>query len=205
MGQLELVTAELATSMLVHAPGGRIVITHPQKQSIEVIAVEAGPSLADLELPFQNGSATRSTPRPVLSTVREHSQRVSVFRSAGQRLVISVLIQVPGVVSLPETAVISIPIEGESVCGDSWAHAEVCGRLLFLIADGLGHGVHAAEASQMATRIFNDSIRESPDEIVRRMHKPMKATHGAAVMIVSLEREKEVARWCGIGNIASTL
>lgn len=205
VSRLEIVTAELASHMLVHGRGGEILLTTPEEHSIEVIAVECVPGALEPGLPSQELPATRSTAGLELDIVRAQSQRVSAYASTRQGRVISALVQPQRLLSLPGTAVISVPIAGESVCGDSWAQGAVCGRSLFMIADGLGHGLHAAEASQLATQIFDSAIKESPEEIVRRMHKPMKATRGAAVMIVSLESENGVARWCGVGNISGSL
>ncbi len=205
LGRLEIITTELATNLLAHAKGGEILITSPRDQSIEVIAADTGPGLLNVELSFQDGFSTGTTPGLGLGAVRRQSQRVSAFASPGKGTVLSALIQPLSVVSLPETAVISVPLRGESVCGDTWSHAEDSGRHLFIIADGLGHGVHAAEASQLATQIFDGATNESPDEIVRRMHNALRATRGAAVMIVSLDRERQLARWCGVGNISGTL
>lgn len=205
LGRLEIVTTELATNMLAHAKGGEIVITTPREQSIEVIAIDTGPGISDLALSFQDGFSSGRTPGLGLGAIRRQSQRVSVFAPPGKGMVISALVQPASVASLPGIAVICVPVRGESVSGDTWAHAGDSGRELFMIADGLGHGEQAAEASQMAERIFQSALGESPDEIVRRMHNGMKATRGAAVMIVSLDREKRVARWCGVGNISSSL
>ncbi len=209
VNRLDIVTAELATNLLMHAQRGEIVLTTPEQHSIEVIAVECSPLPADKPadpgVASQDLALTGSTLWLDLRTLRAQSQRVSAYTSTHQGKVISALVQPPWVERLPRTSVISLPITGESVCGDSWAQGEVSGRVLYMIADGLGHGAHAAEASALAATIFNGAMEESPDEIVRRMHKPMKATRGAAVMVVSLDREAELARWCGVGNISGTL
>ena len=48
-----------------------------------------------------------------------------------------------------------LPKPGEQVCGDAWAAAEEGSRLLFLVADGLGHGPQAAEAARAASTSQN--------------------------------------------------
>ncbi len=205
LSRLEMVTTELGTNMLRHGKGGSIVITSPRTGSVEVIALDRGPGISDLERSLEDGYSTGSTPGLGLGVIRRQSQGTSIFAPANMGAVMSALVQSPKLHDVPDVAVVCVPLQGEDVCGDTWARGEVEDRQLFLIADGLGHGSHAAEASQLAARIFRGALSKSPDEIVRQMHLPMRATRGAAVMIVSLDRGKRLLRWCGVGNISGSL
>jgi hypothetical protein len=94
---------------------------------------------------------------------------------------------------------------GEEVCGDAWAIQADAGRCLLLVADGLGHGPQAAEASQTAVRIFRDNSRLGPSELLQELHRALRSTRGAAVAIAEVDTEAEAVRYAGVGNIAGTI
>ncbi len=50
---------------------------------------------------------------------------------------------------------VSVPKPGEEVCGDSWAASAGSDETTLMVADGLGHGPDAAEASVEAVRLFH--------------------------------------------------
>src|SRR3569832_2914215 len=54
---------------------------------------------------------------------------------------------------------VSIALPGEEICGDAWVASGRPGCLNALVADGLGHGPSAAEASQTAAGL----IASQPD------------------------------------------
>ncbi len=64
-----------------------------------------------------------------------------------------------------EFGAVSLPLDGEEVCGDHWAIKEVGGRTFIMVVDGLGHGLQAAEASREAIRVFQDSPTPEPADI----------------------------------------
>src|SRR5581483_12244838 len=56
---------------------------------------------------------------------------------------------------------VSVPMRGESVCGDAFATAE--GAALYLmVVDGLGHGPGAADCASAAVLAFDEADRGSP-------------------------------------------
>src|SRR5204863_410090 len=46
---------------------------------------------------------------------------------------------------------------------------------------------------------------QSPAEILTKAHAALRATRGAAIAIVEVDRTKEAVRFCGVGNIAGTI
>ena len=69
-------------------------------------------------------------------------------------------------------------MEGESVSGDDFAIRDVEGRTRIVVADGLGHGPGAAEASAEAVRIFSAGDADSLAELLDSMHRSLRATRG---------------------------
>ncbi|MGB7495325.1 MAG: SpoIIE family protein phosphatase [Candidatus Acidiferrum sp.] len=106
--------------------------------------------------------------------------------------------------SLPvDVGVLSVPIKGEEVCGDGWKVRKAGQSVLLMVVDGLGHGVLAAEAAREAERIVGESEHGGLTEILQDCHDGLKKTRGAAMAMVSLQPEKELLRFAGVGNIGS--
>ena len=74
-----------------------------------------------------------------------------------------------------------------------------------MIADGLGHGPLAAQASREAVRVFREQAASGPGEILDRMHQAMRATRGAAVGIAEIRFPNRRLHFAGIGNIATSI
>jgi hypothetical protein len=102
-------------------------------------------------------------------------------------------------------SVISIPISGESVCGDAWSFEFTRGRSLYIVADGLGHGPIASEAAVEAVRVFHDVSRYPPEQILSEIHSALGKTRGAAVSIAEILHERGVVNYAGAGNIVGAI
>lgn len=109
----------------------------------------------------------------------------------------------------PRTADIAgvcVPVEGETACGDAWAAVDVGGRMLVLVADGLGHGPDAAAASMAAVSTFRASAATlSPALVVERLHGALRATRGAAVAVAEFDGARREIRFAGVGNVAGVV
>jgi hypothetical protein len=102
--------------------------------------------------------------------------------------------------------VVSLPKKGEELCGDAWEVAELgTDRTVVLVADGLGHGQHAYEASQKATRLFCDYVHESAARICELIHLGLRGTRGAAIAVADVRHGQAEVRFAGIGNISASV
>ena len=97
---------------------------------------------------------------------------------------------------------ISIPKTGQDVCGDAWSVSNVGGVLTLLVADGLGHGPEAAEASVEAVRLFHRYNGHSVNNLIEYVHGGLRATRGAAVSIARFDAPDKRIVFSGIGNVA---
>jgi negative regulator of sigma-B (phosphoserine phosphatase) len=97
------------------------------------------------------------------------------------------------------------PLPGQSMCGDAcevFAWSRGTGAV---IADGLGHGPLAAEAS----RAFCDSVRENSEEpmaiIFERAHHALLKTRGAVAAVARFDESRGQIEIGGLGNITVLL
>jgi hypothetical protein len=105
-----------------------------------------------------------------------------------------------------EIGIVRVPKHGEVDCGDDWsAVVEGNGRAIVAVADGLGHGTAAAEASHRATAIATERSREQAGMVVAAMHAGLRSTRGAAVAVAELAPGGASVRFAGLGNISASL
>jgi hypothetical protein len=73
------------------------------------------------------------------------------------------------------------------------------------MVDGLGHGVQAATAAEIALITFLKHAERSAGDVVMCVHQALRSTRGAAVAVAELDHRQNSLRFCGIGNIAATV
>jgi len=73
------------------------------------------------------------------------------------------------------------------------------------VADGLGHGPLAAEASQAAGRLFSDQGCEVPTEYLERAHRALGKTRGAAISIARGDCSEQRLVFAGVGNVSGAI
>jgi hypothetical protein len=78
-------------------------------------------------------------------------------------------------------------------------------RVRLFLADGLGHGLLAAEPAARAREVFLDRPRLEPADVVRLMHDALRPTRGAAVGVADIDRGRGIVRFAGVGNVAGLI
>jgi hypothetical protein len=91
------------------------------------------------------------------------------------------------------------------VCGDSWTVSENADVVTLFVADGLGHGQEAAEASVAAVRLFHRFNGHQVATLLEYVHGGLRSTRGAAVSMARFDRATGRVIFGGIGNVAGTL
>jgi serine phosphatase RsbU (regulator of sigma subunit) len=104
-----------------------------------------------------------------------------------------------------DVGAICAPVHGEEQCGDSWVLLKTATGVRAVVADGLGHGPLAAEASRAAIQVARELAGVSPAPFLERAHDALRATRGAAVAVADLDRANGVIRFAGIGNISAAV
>ena len=104
-----------------------------------------------------------------------------------------------------EFGVLSLPLAGEDVCGDSWAIDDAAKGTVVMVVDGLGHGPQAAEAASEAVRAFRLTASLRPAEIISAAHEALRATRGAAIAVARIDAERGKVDYAGIGNTSGVI
>lgn len=217
-GRVALVATELATNLVRHAHQGRLLIAIIEDQGepmVEIVSLDAGPGMANVAINMVDGYSTGGTAGSGLGAVRRLATEFDIFSSPPSGTVVMARVAAKaGTPSALENerhperflvGAIALPAPGELVCGDAWAAVQDGGRAGLVIADGLGHGPFAMEASLAAIEVFKGDALGQPSVVVGRMHAPLRMTRGAAVLMASLDGDGGTMSFSGAGNVEGRL
>lgn len=215
VGRACVVATELATNIVRHATCGELlaqVIQDGTAASVELIAVDQGRGMENVDECLRDGYSTAGTAGNGLGAVSRMSSTFDIFSIADQGCVLLSRISNKPSTCLNaadgsgfEFGAICVAVEGELECGDAWSIAERDDSVAILVADGLGHGGPAARASEAAVRCFQRNPWEAPAATMQSLHGALGGGRGAAAACTLLEFSKSKATYAGVGNIAGHL
>ena len=206
-----IVVTELGTNLVRHAQSGQLVLRSlviGDVAGIEVVSLDRGPGIPNISEALQDGFSTGSTPGNGLGAVRRLSDTFEVYSQtqSGTALLARLLSGSSQPSRTMKLGVVCLPMPGEEACGDAWAvEHDGADRTVVLVADGLGHGVQAAEASRQAVKLFGDNVRHNSARIVEALHAGLRSTRGAAVAVADVRRAEGQVHFCGVGNISASV
>lgn len=158
-GKLNIIVSEAATNLVKHAKRGEIhlrLYPHRDEDGIEVLAFDRGPGVARLDLCMADGFSTAGTAGIGLGAISRLSDEFDIY-SQEDRGTCMVARLFPSAASTAvhkarglKIGCALLAIQGETQCGDDWGIRSVGGKVIILLADGLGHGPQAAQASSEA-------------------------------------------------------
>lgn len=204
-----LIVTEAATNILKYAGHGEIVLKGTDEAgvgSLDVIALDRGPGIANLGAACSDGFSTGGSLGAGLGTIARHSVLFDIYSVAGNGTALLARIgEKPAATRAPFlVGAKSTPKRGQDVSGDAWAVRHAADSLWLTLLDGLGHGPLAADASRRAVDIFMAADPAAmPEEVLRTVHAGIKATRGAVMAIAKIEPAKSVLSFAGVGNIVS--
>lgn len=206
-GRVSIVTSELATNLLKHtASGGNLIIQFTDDQSLEILAINKSPGMQNADQWLVDGYSTSSTLGTGLGAVRRLSTRFDLYseQASGTAIAAQFHKSVNAVAPF-DVGGVNLPKEDEPVCGDAWFCAQDGLRLSVIVADGLGHGLEAAEASTAAIKTFRQTPFTEPAQMLEKLHKALKGTRGAAVSILQIDQSSDQIVFAGLGNVSAVI
>ena len=206
-GELALLATEVSRNVLVHGGGGEVIVTglkHGNRALGRIVALDRGPGIPDVARAMGDGFSTSGTPGNGLGAMKRIASALEIFTGRTGTVVVVEVGKGPEPDGL-QIAGMAVPYPGERVCGDAWACHPSPERFLTMIADGLGHGLAAAEAAQEAIATFHARIQCAPGEILSYMHDALRKTRGAVAGIAEIRPREQRVTFAGIGNVAAVL
>jgi len=211
-GRFAIVVSEAATNLHKHANGGELIISaikHDDVIGLEMFALDTGRGMENVYLSMQDGYSTAGTAGTGLGAMQRQSDEFDIFSVAGKGTVVWARIwsQEVDVEKLSGLSIdgISIPVQGETECGDGWISKSESQGISIMVSDGLGHGPQAAAATREAKRIFMARSNATPTQLLEDIHRGIRGTRGAAIAIALLDEKKGHVDYCGVGNISGVI
>ena len=212
VGRATIVASEAASNLVKHAPGGDMIVRTTwvdQQPVLDILAIDRGTGMSNLAECLQDGYTTAGTAGNGLGAIRRQSSLFDAFSRPGKGTVILSRVAAPGT-RLDQTGPLhvdglAVGKAGEEVCGDNWTFAVNGASTAIMVADGLGHGLTAADAANEAVAAFHRESTFAPVEVLDRVHRALVKTRGAAVAVATIDASRGLVSYGGIGNIAATI
>ncbi|EPJ41478.1 hypothetical protein STAFG_1463 [Streptomyces afghaniensis 772] len=214
-----LVATELATNLVRHADGGYVLINLVERApadgrrlSVQLVALDHGPGIADVAAAMRDGYTTAASLGAGLGTCRRIANDFDLHSLPGRGTVAMARIDHEPPADRyrtpprgPHTGGVNVPLGRAEYSGDAWTRVCAGDRHTLLLADGLGHGPKAAEASGAAVDALRDVADRPPAEMLRHLGRALRRTRGAAVAVAQLDLGSGRLHFAGIGNVGARL
>src|ERR1700722_12650580 len=202
-GEVALLAVEASRNTLVHGGGGQVVLIGIKSSSgplVRILAIDKGAGISNISEAMSDGYSTAGTMGGGLGAMKRIATKLEVFSGHTGTIVLIELGNADPADKL-QIAGVAVPYPGERVCGDGWCSHQTPERTLILVADGLGHGIGAAEAAQEAIATFKQRVNLAPAEILSYVHDSLRKTRGAVAAIAEIRPKENSLVYAGVGNI----
>jgi anti-sigma regulatory factor (Ser/Thr protein kinase) len=213
VGRAGIVATELATNVLRHGGGGEVllqILDDGAAPELEVLAIDAGAGMRDVEACMRDGFSTTGTLGAGLGAVSRLSGTFDIFSRPDQGTVVLARIgrnhdRRPASSGALEYGAVCLAIAGEIECGDTWRIADGGASIAMLVIDGLGHGALAAAAARTAADLFDGRPFASPSETMESFHRGLAGGRGAVAACAQLNVLEARLDYAGVGNISGCI
>lgn len=214
LGRIALIVTELANNLALHTNGGGMLVirnlSHGSDNGVEILSLDSGPGVANFQECLRDGYSTSGTSGTGLGAVKRASQVFAVHSQLGMgTALLSEVWAHPRQAaekSRWDCGAVNVAMEQADISGDSWGedHRQA-DRVRIILADGLGHGELAAQASTRAVETFDKNAHLDLPLLMEVINDALRSTRGAAVSVAELDAVKGVVNYVGIGNVAASL
>ena len=171
---------------------------------IELISIDNGPGMADLNRMLVDGMSTKNSLGHGLGAIKRMSNVFQVFtqKDWGTLMLVRIFREdLPYRKKVNEIRSLVVPKPGEETCGDRFFCNVTGQHIRVFLGDGLGHGEAASEAVSRAIESFNASTENSPCGIIREIHEAVRKTRGLVGTAAIYSFNDKTWHICGVGNI----
>ncbi|MEO6308623.1 MAG: ATP-binding SpoIIE family protein phosphatase [Nitrospiraceae bacterium] len=212
-GVCAVIATEIGTNLVKHAKEGEIflrTLSYGSSAGIEILALDRGPGMGNLNRALQDGHSTAGTSGNGLGAIGRMASEFDIHSMPGRGTALVARIWNSDALHTREsrptvTGVVSRAMPGETVSGDGWLYHSSDRRTVCAIADGLGHGLLAAQASTCAIESLRAHGTASLLEQIDRAHLALRATRGVALGVAEIQHDQRIVTFSGIGNIMAAV
>lgn len=207
VGEIDIIVAEIVTNLVKHAAGGKLLVklvTQEGIPGIELVSIDNGPGMADLNRMLVDGMSTKNSLGQGLGAIKRMSDTFQVFTQKGWGTVMLVRIfreDLPYRKKPNEIRSLVVPKPGEQHCGDGFFCSVTAQHIRLFLGDGLGHGEAASQAVAKAIETFSTCEEQTASGIIRQIHEDVRKTRGLVGTAAIYSFNDKTWHICGVGNI----
>ena len=130
-GKVAVVATEMVRNLVKHGKEGELLVCGLERagaRGVELIAIDKGPGMADVDACMRDGYSTAGTPGNGLGAIRRIADFMDIYSVPKQGTVVlaRVLQKNPtkGERSNFDFGAVNVPVKGETLCGDAWSVTE---------------------------------------------------------------------------------
>lgn len=204
-----IVATEMGQNVLRHGGGGQIIVQPfgpPGGERLLLLGIDHGPGIERLDRMLKDGESSRQSAGTGLGAMLRLADRLDIETGSGGTLVSAEFY--PKSVNARDAmddAGLRLSHPRERRCGDSIGVRRAGSTSYYLVCDGLGHGVKAAEASAEARTAFLETDASEPADMITAMNDALVGTRGAVASVARIDREKGTLSFAGVGNITTLM
>ncbi|MEZ4436347.1 MAG: SpoIIE family protein phosphatase [bacterium] len=201
--EIAIVASELAANLVAHAPGGWF-LAQRIGPAIDLLTLDRGPGLPDIEQCFVDGYSTAGTSGIGLGAVRRLSTEHAIDTGPDRGTIFFVRCGRPPDVGV-EFGTATRPYPGQRRNGDGWLIDQVDSITRVFVLDGLGHGPSAADASEAALDALRGCTLTDPVPLLEVIDGALVSTRGAAATVACIDADAERVSIAGVGNVSGVI
>ncbi len=207
--EIALAITELATNLIKHAQGGKLLLTplaEGARGGLQIESQDTGPGIADVEQALGDRFSTAGTRGTGLGAVNRLMDELDITpeRGRGTRIVCRKWVRQHAASLRPCPLAFGVATRprnpgadnGDAFVVKRWAESALVG-----IIDGLGHGQFAHRAAQAARQYVEGHFDRPLDQIFRGVGRACRATRGVVMALARFDWERGRLAFASVGNI----
>ena len=204
-----LLATELARNQLLHAKHGRVGIRLIERSGVlglEVVAADRGSGIQEPSSALKGDISTAGTLGAGLASVRQLADEVDFdLRSNEGTCIRARKFARPIESPCYEIALFGKPCPGEAISGDDAVLCRTEDGFTAALADGLGHGPLAREASARAVAVIQANPVPTIQERFQQVDQSLAGTRGVALGLARFDAVTKTVEYGGAGDVSSHL
>jgi anti-sigma regulatory factor (Ser/Thr protein kinase) len=208
VGGLAVTVSELGHNHLAHARDGEIAVLPVERdgvRGVEIVAVDRGPGIADPTAAIEGVVANPAGLGVGLRGAMAFADEVDFDIRQREGMCVRARKYAQRVGRRREVAILGRPCVDFGLSGDDAAFFRTPRGLVLTIADGLGHGFEAREASSRAMAVATTMIGSSPAQVLASVDTALLGTRGAVMALADVDEGSCVMHHGCVGNITTRL
>ncbi|MGB3796039.1 MAG: SpoIIE family protein phosphatase [Alteraurantiacibacter sp.] len=202
-----IVATEIAQNVRRHGGGGKMLIEvfgAPSLERLQIVGYDEGPGMDRIDRMMRDGETTSTSFGTGLGAIKRLSDSLDIFSEPGGTVVVAEFRkQHVSSDNCDDHGGFKLAYPGERRCGDVIAVRSGNDKCLYLLGDGLGHGVKASHAAVLAREAFLKGTGSDPAEILGQIGTALENSRGAVGAVIAVDRSGRTLHYAGIGNIST--